>query len=393
MTSERVAVIGAGIVGLAHAWREAASGARVTLFERSPRAEGASVRNFGMVWPIGQPADRLDDALRSRALWDEFRSATGVWGGPYGSLHVATREDEARVLEEFADGASGAGYRVELLSGAETAARCPATASRNPIAGLYSDTELGVDPREAVAAAPGWLAERYGVELCFGTTVVEADGGALTTSDGGHHSFDRVTIASGADFQTLFPDVFADHAVGRCKLQMMRTTRQPSGWRLGPMVASGLTLRHYPTFAGCPGHSELRQRIATETPELDRYGIHVMAAQNGRGEVVLGDSHEYGEEITPFDNDEITRLMIRELQKIVDFPDWTLAARWHGIYAIQSPPSLQFVHQPSDAVTIVIATGGCGMTMSFGLADKMVKARQRGENGAKLVEVGSGEAE
>jgi glycine/D-amino acid oxidase-like deaminating enzyme len=58
------AVIGAGILGLAHAYHLARRGRKVVVLERDRGAMGASVRNFGMLWPIGQPPGVLRDLAR-----------------------------------------------------------------------------------------------------------------------------------------------------------------------------------------------------------------------------------------------------------------------------------------------------------------------------------------
>jgi len=51
-----LAVVGAGIVGLAHALAAARRGLRVVVLDREAEAIGASLRNFGFVTVTGQAA-------------------------------------------------------------------------------------------------------------------------------------------------------------------------------------------------------------------------------------------------------------------------------------------------------------------------------------------------
>jgi FAD dependent oxidoreductase TIGR03364 len=364
-----VAVAGAGIVGLAHAWSAAKRGLSVAVFERSPKAEGASIRNFGMVWPIGQPAGMLHEtALLSRALWLEFARQSKTWVDECGSIHLAYRPDEWAVLEEFAERAPTLGYKVRLLDREAALEHSPAANPRGLLGGLYSSTELCVDPREALPALSAWLKENHAVEIHFGSAVRSADGKTIETADGRRIAAGRTLVCGGADFETLFPALFTASSLRRCKLQMLRTRVQPDGWRIGPHVASGLTLRHYRNFEVCESLVAFKQRVRAEAPELDRYGIHVMASQNSAGEVILGDSHEYNGEITPFDKARIDELILQELRPLIRLKDWTITERWSGIYAKHAADP-QFTADPHPNVHIITATGGSGMTMSFGLAE------------------------
>lgn len=366
-----VGIVGGGIVGLAHAWSAAKRGHRVTVFERGPVASGASVRNFGMIWPVGQPAGESHEvALLTRLAWLELHREAGVWVDPCGSIHLAHRSDEWTVLEEFESLAAEFRYPCLLLTPEEVLMRSPGANPDHLLGGLYSPTELCVNPRNASRLLADWLARQFGVTFHFNTTITAVESERLRSADGRYWEFDRTIICGGADFETLFPEVLATAGMTRCKLQMLKTVVQPHGWRLGTHLAGGLTLRHYANFAVCPSLVHVRERVARETPELDKYGIHVMASQNDAGEIVLGDSHEYDADIEPFDKTLIDELMLRELHKLIRLPDWTLQERWHGILA-KHPTQPYFTAQPLPQVRIFTATGGSGMTRSFGLAEQI----------------------
>jgi FAD dependent oxidoreductase TIGR03364 len=344
-------------------------GLRVLLLERSAVAEGASVRNFGMIWPVGQPAGELHAiALRARELWLELQREGAVELQTCGSIHLAHRADEVAVQEEFC--AAGT-HEVRLLTPREVTETTSLANPRGLLAGLWSPTELRVNPRIACAAIARWLAERQGVACHFQTSVVGVDAGLVRAADGRRWQAERVVVCGGSDLATLYPQVLAQSGLRLCKLQMLKSAPQPrtGATRPAPHLASGLTLRHYAAFRDCRTIPSLQQRVRDEAPELDRYGVHVMASQLAGGEVILGDSHEYGEEISPFDKLLVDELILRESRKVFRLTDWSLSERWNGVYA-RHPDRPVFEAQADDGTLVFTGTGGAGMTMSFGLAER-----------------------
>lgn len=373
-----VIVIGAGVIGLANAYAAAKRGRSVAVLERSPYASGASIRNFGMIWPIGQPVgERLDIALRSRSIWIELAGEAGFWHHEKGSIYLATHEDELDVIHQFDRASQGSGYQCDVLDQEQVHRRCPSANMEFVIGGMASHTEVGVDPREAIEKTPTLLAKKYGVSFFFDTPVVRCQPECVQTSDRQlFEANEHIVVCSGADITSLYPSFFDQQNVIPCKLQMMSSVAQPKGWDAGPMIASGASMRHYDSFQHCPALQAMTERMDRENPEWHQYGIHFMAAQNALGEMVLGDSHEYGEDITPFNQEHIDNIMLRGLRRYLDLPDFRISRRWHGVY-LKSLESWKLVEEIEPGVTAFNAAGGAGMTLSFGLADQYWASKAR----------------
>jgi FAD dependent oxidoreductase TIGR03364 len=368
-----VAIVGAGILGLAHAYLAAKAGKSVVVFEKTPRASGASVRNFGMVWPIGQAAgSMLQIALRSRELWLEVLGQAKLAYRDTGSLHVTYRPDETAVAQEFAERAGDLGYNCRWVSSSEVLARSQAVQPEGLAGGLWSETEFTVDPRQILANLPAYLAEQHHVQFVMNTAVTAIAHPTLQAG-GDRWQADTIIICGGDDFETLYPEFYAASGLTRCKLQMMRTAPQPSGWQLGPSLAAGLTLRFYPAFQVCGTLPALSRRIAEETPEYDRWGIHALVSQTADGALTLGDSHEYGLAVDIFNKELIDGLILRYTRQFLRAPDLAVAERWYGVYA-KHPEKPLVVMQPEEGVRIVASPGGSGMTLSFGVAEQSMKA-------------------
>jgi FAD dependent oxidoreductase TIGR03364 len=373
MSKPSAIVIGAGIVGLAVSRALSIKGYAVKVFERTHKATGASIRNFGMVWPIGQPEGKMyDRAMRSRNIWQQIGSTGAFWYDPVGSMHLACHDDEWQVLQELYEQFSKHRH-VELLTPAQVAEKSEAVVMKNCKGGLFSPNELIVDPREAIAALPAYLEETYDVEFNWGKCVSFVSDNTVYVGNNETFEADIIFVCSGADFETLYPEAFAATALTKCKLQMMRFAAQPANWRIGPALCGGLSLIHYKSFTAAPSLAALKRRYSEQMPEYLEWGIHVMVSQNGKGELVVGDSHEYGLTHDPFDRDYINKMIVDYLGSFAQFKDCRVAETWNGVYAKRTDGETDLFISPEPGAYIITGVGGAGMTLSFGLAEELVE--------------------
>ena len=208
-----VVIVGAGVIGLACAWRAAQAGLRVRVLERSEPGSGASGVAAGMLAPVGEATwgeeALLDAALASHAMWPEFAAELSQAGAVEtetsllraGALHVALDADEAAELGRRFELMRSLGLSAEWLTGRQCRELEPGLGP-STYAGVYAPHEAGVDPI-AVVDALRRACESAGAEVVTGAEVAEriADGDAVrgvVTADGARHRAEATVLAAGA---------------------------------------------------------------------------------------------------------------------------------------------------------------------------------------------------
>jgi glycine oxidase len=213
--STDVVVVGAGIIGLAAAWRARQRGMAVTVLEREVAGRAASHVAAGMLAPVaevefGEHARRgLALGLRSAQMWPGFaadlRAATGIDVGlaRTGTLLIARDADQARELERQLALRDSLGLETRKLRVGQARELEPALTPT-----LHSALEVpgdhAVDPRRVLDALRE-ACRVSGVELHEHARVARIEcgrGGQLVSGvaleDGWPIQAERVLLAAGA---------------------------------------------------------------------------------------------------------------------------------------------------------------------------------------------------
>lgn len=206
-----LAVVGAGAIGLAIAWRASQRGLRVAVLERGQAGQGTSHLAAGMLAPIAETTASeeplLELGLRSALAYPDFARELALAAGldhvgytPCGTLLVARDDDEAEALERELALRRRYELDVRRLRPSEARRLEPALAPALRLA-LDVPGDHAIDPR-ALTASLATALRRAGAELREHVTVseIELTGGRVSgvrLHDGSVIAAGDVVIAAG----------------------------------------------------------------------------------------------------------------------------------------------------------------------------------------------------
>jgi glycine oxidase len=204
-----VAVIGAGVIGLASAWRAAQRGLHTLVVDARDPGTGATGVAAGMLAPVTEATFgeqellelNLDAARRYGGFVAELEQETGIETGyrPCGTLAVATDRDEAELLRQLHRFQRSLGLEAEWLRGSDCRKLEPGLTPR-VAGGIRSGIDHQVNPRSlsmalarALERANGDLRPRVAAGL-----IVEGDRvSGIALQSGERIAARQVVVAAG----------------------------------------------------------------------------------------------------------------------------------------------------------------------------------------------------
>jgi FAD dependent oxidoreductase TIGR03364 len=365
----KVGIVGSGIIGLAHALAFARQDCEVTVFERDSTPLGASIRNFGLFWPLGQEKEFLGIVNRSKQIWQNIIDQANIQVNKCGSLLVAMHLDELEVIREFFELETYLRPSLNLFSRNELFLNYKHLRHRKLLGALRSGDEFVMNPRTAIPKIITYLQSQFDVEFRFNTNIRDVSEGYLFTDDKSWPA-DIIMICSGDEFGTLLPKQFSNSGLQKCHLQMMKA-RPTSSMELKGIFCGGLSLLQYASFSSCKTLKTLKHRLKEALPEFLDAGIHVIIAQNPDGELVIGDSHIYQSQKPVAIDQGINKRILKYLERFTALPRYEIAEQWQGTYSLHHKRKHYF-ERFGPNIWISTGFGGAGMTLGFGQAEANV---------------------
>lgn len=366
LVGQRTIVVGAGILGTAHALFALARGAKVVHLERDAVPSGATVRNFGLIWVSGRAAGaELAFSLRARALWQEIAEGVPDVGfRANGSLSLLRTGAELEVARRAVGRPDASDREFELLSREEARVRNPALHGDFEAA-LFCGRDAAVESRAALGALREWMRATGRYRYLPGRELVGVAEAAALDHRGERHDGDQVWLCLGANLTGFAAELFEGEPLRRVRLLMAET--EPLGRPLTTSIANGDSFRYYPGF-----REDASSMLDEQDAYAKSYAIQLLCQQRLHGGLTIGDTHEADEPGLFETRDGPMDVIVAAAREVIgdDLPP--IDRRWSGVYHQVDAASgdLYYRRVVAPGVTAITGAGGRGMTLAPAIAEE-----------------------
>jgi FAD dependent oxidoreductase TIGR03364 len=176
-------------------------------------------------------------------------------------------------------------------------------------------------------------------------------------------------VCSGHDYLTLLAEPMAALQPQVCRLQMLRA-RPLSNLSLQHSVLTGLSCVHYGAFSDLPEAAAIRDEIQLNSPHLEEHGIHLLVSPTPYGDLIIGDSHAYGTDASPFNAEQVDQWMLELAQDTLGCK-LQIVERWQGVYGAKGPQPFSRLNI-AQGLSATLMHSGVGMSVGPALGERAI---------------------
>lgn len=373
-----VTIVGAGILGLAHAYHLAQKGLSVHVIEASGQPNGASVRNFGQIVPSGFGSKWQQYGRKSLKTYLDIHHKLDLSLQQNGTIYIAETNDQLTLIHELQKINESNNYESHIIGFNQIQERIPSVKKSYAKGALYFPNEVNVDAEIIIPRIISYLKNNLNVKFSFGEKIINIESQGNNWKLISHTKSEFIApialLCTGHDFNQFFHNEVSNHEVEIVRLQMMATQPHETGFISGSLL-SGWSITRYESFQECPSYNKIKSK---EDPSSfqSQNSIHILMKQCANGQILIGDSHHYTDvdrhESSSYKTDHLVNKFIwNEANRIVQMSHLSICQTWIGYYSQAKNAPIINTELYSN-LHFISGIGGKGMTASFGYAEENI---------------------
>src|SRR5690625_4883938 len=221
-------IIGAGIMGIFHAYHALKRGKSVLLLEKDNYPSGATVRNFGQIVPSGMYGIWFDYGIRSMSIYKSIQKELDISVRNDGSVYLASDNEEQALIHELKAYYDIKGYKSKLLSKENTLRKYTAIKDSYVKEAILFPEEISIEPELMIHRLHDYILNKFSsIQILYNNPVIKCvpkgKDVLIVTSNATRYQGAKVIICNGYEYNLLYPKIFKTSKQIITKLQMMCT--------------------------------------------------------------------------------------------------------------------------------------------------------------------------